>query len=51
MELSREDLYEAAVRAVLNLCDEAEEEERQLDYRDIRKAIKDALLVEEEPDE
>jgi hypothetical protein len=58
MELSREDLYEAAVRAVLDLCDEAEDVPMDglpwnpmVTTKDIRKAIKDALLVEEEPDE
>lgn len=55
MELSREDRYEAAVRAVLDLCDEAEDEgtvggRGMVDPFDIRKAIMNALLTDgEEP--
>jgi hypothetical protein len=48
--MEREDMYEAAVRAVLDLCDKAAEEERMLDYRDVRKVIRDALMIENEGD-
>jgi hypothetical protein len=51
--MEREDLYEAAVRAVLDLCDEAEDEANMdyggmVDPADVRKAIKDALLMDQE---
>ena len=45
--MEREDMYEAAVRAVLDLCDEADDVEGMVDPKDLRKAIRDALLVEE----
>lgn len=55
MEPSREDRYEAAVRAVLDLCDEAEDS-AITDYGPppmvttayIRQVIKDALLVDDD---
>ena len=50
--MTREDLYEAAVRAVLDLCDEADDVDSGasgvVGTTEIRKAIKDALLVDEE---
>jgi hypothetical protein len=53
--MEREDLYEAAVRAVLDLCDEAEDDasdERPVPAvvttMDLRKVIKDALLMDQE---
>ena len=54
--MEREDLYEAAVRAVLDLCDEAEDEANldfggMVDPADIRRVIRDALLIEEEPND
>lgn len=53
--MEREDLYEAAVRAVLDLCDEAEDASI-LDYGPppmvttayLRQAIKDALLMDQD---
>jgi hypothetical protein len=47
MEPSREDLYESAVRAVLDLCDEADDAQEPIYPAEIRKAIKNALLVDD----
>lgn len=62
--MEREELYEAAVRAVLDLCDEAEDtpaqgenlcrtclqpwENPMVSTVDVRKAIRDALLTDGE---
>jgi hypothetical protein len=55
--MEREDLYEAAVRAILDLCDEADDAATNQDFldfggrvetADIRKAIKEALLMDQE---
>jgi hypothetical protein len=46
--MNREDLYEAAVRSVLDLCDEADDAGVLVDPSDIRMRIRDALLREEE---
>lgn len=54
--MNREDLYEAAVRAVLDLCDEVEDEANldltggMVDPAEVRKVIRDALLTEDEED-
>ena len=54
MESSREDRYEAAVRRVLDLCDEAEDEANvdltggMVDPMELRRAIRDALLIDDE---
>lgn len=45
--MNREDLYELAVRKVLDLCDEAEEVGEQVAPDDIRKAVREALVDEQ----
>jgi hypothetical protein len=54
MESSREDRYEAAVRAALDLCDEVEDEANvdltggMVDPMELRRVIRDALLIDDE---